>query len=881
MGCCFSKKVSPEFQPEQIIVDKTKLKEIEEIDRSKFEKDSNKKRKEITPKFQPEQIIVDKTKSKKLKKEIEEIDRSKFEKDLKKEEKEKLDERSEINEWIKLIEILSEKRHLESYVFSKKKSDFLNVKEVADFINNGPGKSDLEKFWMIFLWITENISYNRIGYNSGNLGENDADSVFRTGLAVCEGFSNLFSEISKFIGLECARISGYAKGFGYNIGDTFESTNHAWNVITVEDKKYYVDSTWSGRRNNLEKTIKEWNPYWFMTPPKIFLESHLSPEIILHPDCSLKDFEKMHYFELLYHIYGFKCDQLDGSFIRATSNPSILELTSIEDCELLVSLKDYETDTKIDDAVVIQKDSAQNPFKYCLIIDTSSNKKKKYLNIFAKKKNSQSTEFSFLTKLILIPSDKQIHVNQLEKLIPAYNLTFLENKLRLISHGRKIIPLAFDKLVMEFEIESSLEPSFDLKSFNTKEIIKDSIIVQCENAPNRPNINKYCLIISFENVDKKFILNVFARNLKTNQANYSFVTDFIMVLDEKNPKLNYKDFEKLIPAYNLTFLENKLRLISHGRKIIPLAFDKLVMEFEIESSLEPSFDLKSFNTKEIIKDSIIVQCENAPNRPNINKYCLIISFENVDKKFILNVFARNLKTNQANYSFVTDFIMVLDEKNPKLNYKDFEKLIPAYNLTFLENKLRLISHKKMFIINNGEVLSLEFDADESVELMAKLKESGSSVVLDNTTLIQKNPTNSHILVNLIFPSVNKLYNLVLLSKKPDNFFYEFAKFKLYNTGLSNNNLFITCYQIKHKYYVYEPINKTLKVNTKYRFKYYFENAKVVFFRLGTKEIFLKKSNIQPDIFEIEFEPDRIGELKLCLKYEYTNSYSYLCDYLVE
>lgn len=661
----------------------------------------------------------------------------------------KLDDSSEIKAWVKKIEMLSGKKHLESYVFSRKRSDFFNSKELADFINNGPGENDLEKFWMIFLWITENIAYDTIGLKSGKNGKNDADSVIRMGFAVCEGFSNLFCEISNLIGLECVRISGYAKGVGYKLGDTFDSTNHAWNVITVENRSFYVDSTWSCRRSNSDNALKDWNPYWFMTPPEIFLESHLSPEFILHPKCTKDEFEKMHFFELLYHIYGFECDQIDGSFIKSTSNPAVLELTSAEDCELLVDLVNYETDEKINEAVTIQKDSAKDPSRYCLIIDTSSNRKKYYLNVYARKISSKSSHFSLLTNLILTQSDKQIQVNQLENLIPAYNLTYLDNKLRLISHKRKIIPLVHDKLIMEFEIDNSLEPLYELKSFDTKEIITDAIIVQCEHSLN------------------------------------------------------------------------------------------------------------------------------------INKYCAIISINHEKQKFILNIFAKNLKTIDKSVSHVTEFKLVLDEAYRKMDYKNLEKLIPAYNLTYLDNKLRLISHKKSLILANSAVLSLEFEAYKSVELMAILKEHDSNARLDERTFIQYNPTNSHIVVNIIFPSVNKIYNLALLSKKENNLFYQFTELKLFNNSSICDNIFVDCYSLKHSHYIYEPFFKNLKFNSTYRFKYYFENAKVVFFTFGKKEIFLEKNDTQANVFEIEFKLDQQGELNLCIKYEFGNSYSILCEYFVE
>lgn len=53
----------------------------------------------------------------------------------------------------------------------------------------------------------------------------------------------------------------------------------------------------------------------------------------------------------------------------------------------------------------------------------------------------------------------------------------------------------------------------------------------------------------------------------------------------------------LISEYNLTYLENKIKLIFHKRSLIYLEKDKFVMEFEVDKSIVACFELKSLNTK--------------------------------------------------------------------------------------------------------------------------------------------------------------------------------------------------------------------------------------------------------------------------------------------
>ena len=75
--------------------------------------------------------------------------------------------------------------------------------------------TDLEKARSIYIWLTKNVSYDDIGFNSGIYGDLSAEGVLKSRKAVCEGFSNLFLALGKQMKLEIQKVSGYAKGYGY------------------------------------------------------------------------------------------------------------------------------------------------------------------------------------------------------------------------------------------------------------------------------------------------------------------------------------------------------------------------------------------------------------------------------------------------------------------------------------------------------------------------------------------------------------------------------------------------------------------------------------------------------------------------------------------
>lgn len=39
-------------------------------------------------------------------------------------------------------------------------------------------------------------------------------------------------------------MSGYSKAYGYNLGDKITKTDHEWNLIEVQGKWYFMETTW-------------------------------------------------------------------------------------------------------------------------------------------------------------------------------------------------------------------------------------------------------------------------------------------------------------------------------------------------------------------------------------------------------------------------------------------------------------------------------------------------------------------------------------------------------------------------------------------------------------------------------------------------------------
>lgn len=144
-----------------------------------------------------------------------------------------------------------------------------------------PVRNEMEKIRSIFIWITDNILYD------DNLSESDpaiyeksqAMYVLQSRKAVCEGYANVFKILCGFAGVDCYTIHGYGKGYEYKRGKSFKKENHTWNVIDLDDKLHQFDVTWASGHDHKGITIKEYNNFWWDTPPEIFITTHFTDDL--------------------------------------------------------------------------------------------------------------------------------------------------------------------------------------------------------------------------------------------------------------------------------------------------------------------------------------------------------------------------------------------------------------------------------------------------------------------------------------------------------------------------------------------------------------------------------------------------------------------------
>ena len=134
--------------------------------------------------------------------------------------------------------------------------------------------SEVQKSYVLFLWICQNVNYDAEGYFAGRNVDCTPEGVFRNGKTVCSGYARLYREIALYLGLNVECVNCYAKGVGYEPGQKVSGTNHEYNVINLNSNWYPLDSTWGAGHIEGNQFKKEFNEFYFLPNPELLIKTH-------------------------------------------------------------------------------------------------------------------------------------------------------------------------------------------------------------------------------------------------------------------------------------------------------------------------------------------------------------------------------------------------------------------------------------------------------------------------------------------------------------------------------------------------------------------------------------------------------------------------------
>ncbi|NXP72183.1 KY peptidase, partial [Ramphastos sulfuratus] len=170
--------------------------------------------------------------------------------------------------------------------------------------------TDLEKVRAIWTWICHHIEYDVVGYHNKSQLSCKPIDVLQTGKSICEGYAGLFEHMCSLAGIQCMKLFGYSKGYGYKLGQTFSGdSDHAWNAVYLDGRWHLLDSTWGSGSvdDSFTKFTFRYNEFYFLTHPALFINNHFPDNSnwqLLKPALALKDFENNILQNSLFYTLG-------------------------------------------------------------------------------------------------------------------------------------------------------------------------------------------------------------------------------------------------------------------------------------------------------------------------------------------------------------------------------------------------------------------------------------------------------------------------------------------------------------------------------------------------------------------------------------------------
>lgn len=142
-------------------------------------------------------------------------------------------------------------------------------------------RTDYEKVDKIYSYIVDNMYYDYDqAYDYRAPYEDDALSLLRRNIAVCEGFSNVFVALCRVQGIPACETFG--SGYGYdelwslNMANV-NSSNHAWVAVFVGGEWLIMDPTWDNMNEYYmgKSTLNESTRNFVFIPMESFSFTHI------------------------------------------------------------------------------------------------------------------------------------------------------------------------------------------------------------------------------------------------------------------------------------------------------------------------------------------------------------------------------------------------------------------------------------------------------------------------------------------------------------------------------------------------------------------------------------------------------------------------------
>lgn len=168
-----------------------------------------------------------------------------------------------------------------TYIYSREEKaarERLIEEKIGQIIREIPDRaSDYDKVKFVYEWIIGNTEYDREALDNQNIC-----SVFLQGRSVCQGYAKAAQILLQRLGIPASLVTGTVEN----------GEGHAWNLVSVDNAWYYLDTTWGDAsylfqngEQAMSQKMPEINYDYLCVTSKELLRTHSFSGLIPLPDC--------------------------------------------------------------------------------------------------------------------------------------------------------------------------------------------------------------------------------------------------------------------------------------------------------------------------------------------------------------------------------------------------------------------------------------------------------------------------------------------------------------------------------------------------------------------------------------------------------------------
>ncbi|MBD2778439.1 transglutaminase domain-containing protein [Iningainema tapete] len=154
-----------------------------------------------------------------------------------------------------------------------------SIKSVAEYIAQQESDPYL-RIKALHDYVVSRVTYDLDVLKTAKRPPQDAETVFHTHIAVCEGYANLFRALGRSLNMDVEYIKGKIRKdlapldlippTKIIFNPQYDWTLHAWNAVKVLDNWQLVDTTW----DDSTSSDTSYNANYLMLPPEAMIVSH-------------------------------------------------------------------------------------------------------------------------------------------------------------------------------------------------------------------------------------------------------------------------------------------------------------------------------------------------------------------------------------------------------------------------------------------------------------------------------------------------------------------------------------------------------------------------------------------------------------------------------